>query len=166
MALKSAQDLFVHELQDLYSAEQQITQALPEMIQAASSQELKNAFQEHLNVTKQQIQRLEQIANQVGVSPQGKQCEGMAGLIEEGRTLINEGGESAVLDAGLIGAAQKVEHYEIAGYGTARTIARQLGNQEAAQLLQQTLEEESQTDEKLTRIAEQNVNQQAQQAGA
>jgi ferritin-like metal-binding protein YciE len=166
MALKTMQDLFEHELQDLYSAEQQIIQALPEMMQATSNQELKNAFQEHLEQTKGQAQRLEQIAQQVGINPQGEQCKAMAGLIEEGRTLLNEQAEPAVLDAALIGAAQRIEHYEIAGYGTARTFARTLGNQEAAQLLQQTLEEEAQTDEKLTRLAEQNVNKQAKQAGA
>lgn len=166
MALKSMQDLFVHELQDLYSAEQQIIQALPEMAKAASSQDLKNAFQEHLEVTKQQAQRLERIAQQLGVSPQGEECRAMAGLIEEGHTVINEQAEPAVLDAALIGAAQRVEHYEIAGYGTARTFARHLGNQEAVQLLQQTLEEESQTDEKLTKLAEQNINLQAKQASA
>ncbi len=166
MALKTMQDLFEHELQDLYSAEQQIIQALPEMMQATSNQELKNAFQQHLEETKGQVQRLEQIAQQVGINPQGEQCKAMAGLIEEGRTLLNEQAEPAVLDAALIGAAQRIEHYEIAGYGTARTFARTLGNQEAAQLLQQTLEEEAQTDEKLTRLAEQNINQQAKQAGA
>jgi ferritin-like metal-binding protein YciE len=166
MALKTMQDLFEHELQDLYSAEQQIIQALPEMMQATSNQELKNAFQQHLEETKGQVQRLEQIAQQVGINPQGEQCKAMAGLIEEGRTLLNEQAEPAVLDAALIGAAQRIEHYEIAGYGTARTFARTLGNQEAAQLLQQTLEEEAQTDEKLTRLAEQNVNKQAKQAGA
>ena len=166
MALKTMQDLFVHELQDLYSAEQQIIQALPEMMQAASTPELKNAFQEHLEQTKGQAQRLEQIAQQLGISPQGEECKAMAGLIEEGRTLLNQEAEPHVLEAGLIGAAQRIEHYEIAGYGTARTFARTLGNQEAAQLLQQTLEEEAQTDEKLTRLAEQNINKQAKQAGA
>ncbi len=166
MALKSMQDLFVHELQDLYDAEQQIIQALPEMAKAASSQDLQNAFQEHLEVTKQQAQRLERIAQQLGVSPQGKPCKAMAGLIEEGHTVLNEQADPPVLDAALIAAAQRVEHYEIAGYGTARTFAQHLGNQEAAQLLQQTLEEESQTDEKLTRLAEQNINLQAKQAGA
>mgnify|MGYP001774014755 CR=1 FL=1 len=166
MALKSMQDLAIHKLQDLYDAENQIVKALPEMIDAVSNQQLKQGLQAHLDQTKQQVQRLEQIFQQLGEKPGGEKCKGMEGLIKEGQKIIKEGGEPAVLDAAIIGAAQAVEHYEIAGYGTARTIAQSLGMNEAAQLLEQTLNEEKQTDEQLTQIAEQNVNQQAKQAGA
>ncbi len=166
MALNSMQDLVIHKLQDLYDAEQQITEALPEMIKATSTDELKQGFQLHLDQTKEQVQRLEQIFQQLGEKPGGVKCKGMDGLIKEGEKIIKEGGEPAVLDAALIASAQAIEHYEIAGYGTARTLAQGLGMNEAAQLLEQTLEEEKQTDAKLTKLAEQNVNQKAQQAGS
>jgi ferritin-like metal-binding protein YciE len=161
MKIKTMEELFVDELKDLYDAEKQIIKALPKMAKAASSEDLREAFQEHLDVTKRQVERLETIFSKLDDKPSGKKCAGMQGLIEEGQELISEGDESPVLDAGLIAAAQKVEHYEIAGYGTARTHAELLGNREAARLLEQTLQEEKRTDEKLTELAENLVNQEA-----
>ena len=147
-------ELFQQELEDLYDAEKQIVQALPKMAEAASSEELASAFQEHLEQTKEQVKRLDKVFKQIGVKPQGKTCEGMQGLLKEGEKMISEIPKSPVLDAALIGAAQKVEHYEISGYGTARTMAEMLGQQDAAELLEETLEEEKATDETLTEIAE------------
>lgn len=164
--LNSMQDLVIHKLQDLYDAENQIIEALPQMIEATSTNELKKGFQAHLEQTREQAKRLEQIFQQLGEKPGGEKCKGMQGIIQEGQKIIKQGGEPAVLDAALIAAAQAVEHYEIAGYGTARTLAQGLGMNEAAQLLERTLEEEKQTDAKLTKLAEQNVNPKAEQAGA
>ncbi len=161
MKLTNLQDLFVEELKDLYSAENQILKALPQMADAAATPELKQAFQEHLEQTRGQVQRLEQIFQKLGASPTGKRCKGTAGVIAEGEELMKQGGDPDTLDAGLIGAAQKVEHYEIAGYGTARTWARLLGENDAAQLLQQTLDEEGQTDKKLTQLSERKLNKDA-----
>jgi ferritin-like metal-binding protein YciE len=158
-------DLFLDSLRDLYDAEKQITKALPKMTKAASSDDLKAAFEQHLQVTKRQVERLEQIFTQLDQKPGGKKCAAMEGLIEEGAELIQEGKPSPILDAGLIGAAQKVEHYEMAGYGTARTFATLLGHTEAAQLLQETLEEEKETDQQLTELAESVVNEEAAQQG-
>lgn len=152
---------YVDELRDLYSAEQQILVALPKMAEAASHAELKRAFQSHLKQTEGQVARLETIFQALGEKPTGKTCAAMKGLIKEGDELIKEGLEPDVLDAALIGAAQKVEHYEMAGYGTARTWAKRLGEQDACALLQQTLEEEAATDEKLTKLAETKVNKDA-----
>lgn len=166
MELTTLQDLFKEELQDLYSAETQITKALPKMATAASSPELRKAFEEHLRQTENQIKRLEQIFQKLGEKPGGKTCKGMEGLIKEGEELIKEKPDPAVLDAGLISAAQRVEHYEIAGYGTARTYAQELGDKDAARLLQETLDEEGETDKKLTRLAEQHINMKAKQAKA
>jgi ferritin-like metal-binding protein YciE len=146
--------LFQHGLEDLYDAEKQIIAALPKMAEAASSEELATAFREHLEQTKEQVKRLDKVFKTVGAKPGGKTCEGMQGLIREGEKMISEMPKSAVLDAGLIAAAQKVEHYEISGYGTARTMAEMLGQQDAADLLEETLEEEKETDENLTEIAE------------
>lgn len=156
--------LYVEELKDLYSAETQLTKALPKIAQAASSEQLRQAFEQHLKETEGHVQRLEQIFEKLEWSPRGKRCKGMAGLIEEGSELIGEKGalDADVLDAGLIAAAQRVEHYEIAAYGTARAFAEQLGHREAAQLLQQTLDEEYAADKHLTAIAEGGVNQEAQ----
>jgi ferritin-like metal-binding protein YciE len=156
--------LFIEELKDLYSAETQLTKALPKMAKAASSAELRRAFEQHLQETEGHIQRLEQIFQELERSPRGKRCKGMAGLIEEGSEMIEEhkDGEAEVLDAGLIAAAQRVEHYEIAAYGTARTFAQQMGHQKAVNLLQQTLDEEYATDKKLTALAESRVNPEAQ----
>ncbi len=156
--IRTFEDLFVDELKDLYNAEQQLTRALPKMAKAASTPELKKAFESHLEETKQQVQRLEQVFEEIGTPAKGKTCQAMKGLIEEGSELLGEGMENEVLDAGLIGAAQRVEHYEIAAYGTARTMAEALGHKKAVKLLDQTLKEEKAADEKLTRIAESVVN--------
>jgi ferritin-like metal-binding protein YciE len=161
MKMKSLDDLLHHELKDLYSAEKQLTKALPKMVKAASSEDLKAAFEEHLEVTEQQLQRLEEIFERLELSSRGAKCPAMEGLIEEGKELIEEDMDEQVRDAALIGAAQRVEHYEIAAYGTARTFAERLGHGEIAQILQQTLDEEKEADEKLTHIAMQHVNEQA-----
>jgi ferritin-like metal-binding protein YciE len=161
MKLKSLKDLYVEELRDLYSAENQILKALPKMTKAASSEELKSAFREHLEQTKGQVQRLERIFEGLGKKATGKTCRAMEGLVLEGEELIEEKPDPVVLDAGLISAAQRVEHYEIAGYGSVRTYAETLGEGDAASLLQQTLDEEAETDKKLTRLAESVINVQA-----
>ena len=165
MELNSLQDLFVEDLKDLYSAETQLTKALPKMAKAATDPDLKQAFQTHLAETEVQIERLEKILEELDESPKGKKCKAMEGLIEEGKELMDEDAEPEVLDAGLIGAAQKVEHYEIAGYGTVRTYAQMLGNDEAARLLQQTLDEEGMTDKKLNKLAMQCINVEAAEGG-
>jgi len=162
MELNSLQDLFIHDLKDLYNAEVQLTKALPKMAKAATEPALKQAFQTHLAETEEQIERLEQIFEELDESPKGKKCKAMEGLIEEGKELMEEDAEPEVLDAGLIGAAQKVEHYEIAGYGTVRTYAEMLGNDQAARLLQQTLDEEGMTDKKLNALAMQCINVEAE----
>jgi len=164
--IRTFEDLFLDELKDLYNAEQQLTRALPRLAKAASTPQLKQAFQQHLEVTKRQVARLEQVFDEIGAPAKGKTCQAMKGLIEEGQELVKEGMESEVLDAGLIGAAQRVEHYEIAAYGTARTMAETLGHQKAVKLLEQTLKEEKAADEKLTQIAERVVNARAAQAGS
>jgi ferritin-like metal-binding protein YciE len=162
MAMSTLHDLFVHELKDLYAAEKQLVKALPKMAKAASSENLRAGFQEHLEVTKAQVGRLEEIFSMLEASTRGSKCVAMEGLIEEGAQIMEEDAEPAVMDAALIAAAQKVEHYEIAGYGTVATYARMLGHNEAAELLQQTLEEEKETDEKLTELAESEINVEAQ----
>lgn len=159
--LESLRELFVKELQDLHSAENQILKALPKMAKEASEPELKQAFEEHLEQTKGHVERLEQIFEKLGASSKGKKCKGMEGLLKEGKELMEEDAEPAVRDAGMIAAAQKVEHYEIAGYGSARTYAHMLQEREAENLLQETLDEEGETDKKLTQIAESAVNAQA-----
>ncbi len=156
--LNTLDDLFVHELRDLYSAEQQILQALPKMAKAAEHQELRRAFEEHEEMTRDQVRRLDMIADDLGVDLKGHKCRGIEGIIKEGEELLSAGSDADVLDAGLIGSAQRVEHYEMAGYGTARTFARRLGHDRAAELLQQTLDEEGNTDQRLTSIAESMVN--------
>jgi len=162
--MKSLRELYVEELKDLYSAENQILKALPRMMRAASDRDLQRAFSQHEKQTQRQVKRLERIFKQLGESPRGKKCKGMEGLLEEGKELIQERPEPEVLDAGLIAAAQRVEHYEIAGYGTVRTYARQLGEEEHASLLQETLDEEGETDKKLTALAESSINIEAEQA--
>jgi len=147
-------ELFKEELKDLYDAENQIVKALPKMAEAATDEELASAFQQHLEVTKKQVKRLEKVFQQLGLKPEGKTCEGMQGLLKEGEKMMQEIEKSPVLDAALIGAAQKVEHYEISGYGTARSMAEILGQADAAELLEETLDEEKETDENLTEIAE------------
>jgi ferritin-like metal-binding protein YciE len=164
--LNSLQDLFVCELRDIYNAENQILKALPKMEQAATNQELKDAFRQHEQQTRGHVQRLEQIFRTLNLSPKGEGCEGMEGLIDEGQELLWTKATGEVKNAGLICCAQKVEHYEIAAYGTLRTWARQLGHQEAARLLEQTLNEEKSTDQTLNRIAESAVNLQASGVGA
>lgn len=160
MKMESLHDLLTDELKDLYNAEVQLTKALPKMAKAAASDELRTAIENHLQETEGQIERLEKIFKELDANPKGKRCKAMAGLIEEGKEIMQMDGDEAVLDAAMIGAAQKVEHYEIAGYGTARTHAQLLGLDEIANLLQETLDEEAAADEKLTEIA-QNINAEA-----
>jgi ferritin-like metal-binding protein YciE len=164
MSMDSLKDLYVDELKDLYSAENQLLKALPKMAKKASSPELKRAFQDHLGQTERQVNRLEKIFKKLGEKPTGKVCKAMKGLVEEGKEIIEEKGDESVLDAALIGAAQKVEHYEIASYGTARTFASLLGEEDAMTALQQTLDEEAATDKKLTTLAESMVNLEASNA--
>jgi ferritin-like metal-binding protein YciE len=152
--LNNLQDLFVHELRDLFSAEQQLLDALPKMVQAASSADLQTAFRHHLDQTRTHVTRLDRIFDQLEVTGAGEECQGMKGLIREGESVINTNGSSAVKDAALIAAAQRVEHYEIAGYGTARTHAQNLGLNDVASQLQNTLDEEGETNKKLTDLAE------------
>jgi ferritin-like metal-binding protein YciE len=158
------QELLIDELRDIYSAENQIVKALPKMAKAASSPELKRAFEKHLLETKRQVERLDQIGAALDTKMTGKKCHGMEGLIEEGKEIMEEDLDEGARDAGLIGAAQKVEHYEIAAYGTARTHASLLGLNKIARLLQQTLDEEGTTDKKLTALAESIINVEALQA--
>jgi ferritin-like metal-binding protein YciE len=152
-------ELYIDELKDLYNAENQLVKALPKMAKAASSDELRQGFEKHLEQTKGHVQRLEKIFQALGESPKGKTCKGMQGLIEEGSEATEEDYEGSVMDAALIGAAQRVEHYEIAGYGTVRSMAETLGEDDHVSLLEHTLEEEKETDEKLTELAEQISNQ-------
>jgi ferritin-like metal-binding protein YciE len=160
--LNSLQALYVDELKDLYNAEKQILKALPKMIKAASHEELAATFSEHLRVTERQVERLERIFADLDESPRGKKCVGMEGLIEEAQELLKEKPTPDVLDAGLIAKAQHVEHYEIAGYGTVRTYAQQLGFTRHAELLQQTLDEEGEADKRLSALAENSINIEAE----
>ena len=153
MKLQSMEELFLHECKDLLSAEKQLVKALPKMAKGASNDQLRGAFEEHLEQTKTHVERLEQIFSNLGKAARAEHCKGMEGLIEEGADLLEQDADAAVKDAALIGAAQRVEHYEIAGYGTARTLAELLGHQEAVDLLQQTLDEEKETDQRLTKLA-------------
>jgi ferritin-like metal-binding protein YciE len=155
-------DLFEDQIKDLYSAENQLIKALPKMAKNATNPQLRTAFERHLEETRNQVTRLEQIADELEFNPKGKKCKGMEGLIEEGKEVMGEFDEDT-LDAGMIGAAQKVEHYEIAAYGTARAHAELLGYTRAARLLQQTLDEEGRTDKKLSQLAESIVNVEALQ---
>jgi ferritin-like metal-binding protein YciE len=164
--LASLDDLLVHELQDIYNAEGQILKALPKMIKAASHPDLKDAFEEHRQQTEGQVRRLEQAFKLLGVPAKGKKCEGMAGLLEEGRKTMEEEAEAPVMDAALIAAAQKVEHYEIASYGCVCTYAEMLGYDQVHELLGQNLDEEETTDQKLTALAENVINQEAEVAEA
>ena len=164
MAMDSLKDLYVDELKDLYNAENQLVKALPKMAKKASAPELKRAFQNHLEQTKVHVERLEKIFKGLGEKPSGKTCKAMKGLVEEGKEIIEEDGDDSVLDAALIGAAQRVEHYEIAGYGVVRTFATLLGDDSTASTLQRTLNEEAETDRKLTSLAESIVNVEASDA--
>jgi len=156
-------ELFVDELKDIYWAEKHLTKALPKMAKAAQSEELKASFEEHLEVTEGQIERLEEVFSIIDMKPAAKKCEAMDGLVKEGEELMSEFKGSPAIDAALIAAAQKVEHYEIATYGTLRTYARLLGYDEAADLLQATLDEEAETDENLTALAEAFINEEAEE---
>lgn len=158
MKLESLHKLYVQELKDLYSAENQLLEALPKMEAAASNAHLKEAFRDHLAETKTQVERLEKIFAKLEFQPGGHKCEAMAGLIEEGSELLNSEIEPEVLDAALIAASQRIEHYEMAGYGSARAFAEQLGEHEAADVLQKTLDEEGNANRLLTRLAERSIN--------
>lgn len=166
MAKKSFKDLYVEMLEDSYDSEHQITEALPKMAEAATSPELKAAFEQHLAETERQIEKLEQVFEMLGVEPERKTCEATKGLVEEGEEMIDEGDEleDGVLDAGLIGCAQKVEHYEIASYGTLCEFARILGFKDQQAILKSILDEEKTTDQKLTQLAESQVNETAKAA--
>jgi len=165
MALESLHDLYVEELRDLYNAENQLLKALPKMARAASDPTLRAAFEEHLEVTRGQVDRLDRIFKRLGERATGKKCAAMEGLIEEGKEMMEEDAPPAVLDAALISAAQKVEHYEIASYGCVRTYARLHGYDDAAELLQETLDEEGEADKKLTELAESVINVEAEEEG-
>ena len=160
----SLHDLFVNQIEDLYDAENRLTKALPKMAEAANSSQLKQAFQQHLTETQGHVSRLETIFRELNLEPKRETCEAMKGLIAEGEEMIKAKGDPEVRDAALIAAGQRVEHYEISGYGTAKTFAKRLGMTQAANLLQQTENEEAAADKKLTSIAEASVNKQA--AGA
>lgn len=161
MKLQNLKDVYVDALKDIYNAENQLTKALPKLAKAANAPELKQAFETHLEQTRHQIERLDEIFDQLGTGAKGKRCRGMEGIVEEGAEMIEADGDLSVIDAGLIAAAQKAEHYEIANYGCVRTWAEMLGESRAAQLLKETLDEESATDEKLTQLAERIVNPEA-----
>ena len=158
MELETLKDLYIHELKDLYSAEKQLVRALPKMAKAASNEQLSAGFTAHLEQTKEHAARLEKILKDLGQSTRGPKCKGMEGLVAEGQEMIEEEADEEVRDAGLISAAQRVEHYEIAGYGCARTYAELLGEKAAAKVLQQTLDEEGATDKKLTELAMSTIN--------
>jgi ferritin-like metal-binding protein YciE len=158
MEMSNLQDLWVENLKDLYSAENQILKALPKAAKKIENEELRSALEQHVEETQGHVERLEQIMEKLGEKPGGKKCHGMEGLLEEAKELMSEDAEPEVLAAGLIVDCQKVEHYEIAGYGSAVTFAKLLGNEEAARLLGQTLDEEKATDQKLTAIAESSIN--------
>jgi ferritin-like metal-binding protein YciE len=164
MDINSLQDPYLAELQDLYDAENRIIKALPKMADAASSPDLRRAFQEHLEQTRRQSDRLERIFSMLNESPKGKKCKGIEGILDEGKEMMDLDAPPAVCDAALISAAQRVEHYEIAAYGTVRTFARRLGYEDQAQLLNETLQEEGDTDKKLTSLAESYINEDARSA--
>lgn len=162
--LNSLQDLLEHEIKDLYSAETQLIDALPEMAKAASNSKLKQCFEDHLKETQKQLERLEQIAEMMDIDPEGETCAAMKGLVKESKDMIKMKGEDDVRDAGLIASAQRVEHYEMAGYGAAHTYAQQLDLKDAAKLLQETLDEEKKADTKLNKIALNEINKKAEKA--
>ncbi len=166
MKIETLQDLFVDELKDLYDAEKQLVKALPKMAGASSSDRLRQAFQSHLEETKGHVERLDRIFSQLNEKTSGESCDAMKGLVKEGDEVVSHIQESPLRDAGLIGAANRVEHYEMAAYGTARTFAQILGYTDAVQLLDRTLEEEKAADRKLTQIAETMVNERALETGA
>ncbi|MFL6529301.1 MAG: ferritin-like domain-containing protein [Chthoniobacterales bacterium] len=163
--MDSLKELLQEELKDIYSAEKQLLKALPKMAKNASSDELRSALEEHLEVTRGQVNRLEQVFESLGQPAKAKTCKAMQGLVEEANEIMEEDAEDAVMDAGIIAAAQKVEHYEIASYGTVRTWARLCGESEAAELLQETLDEEGEADKRLSQLAESFVNPEAESGG-
>jgi len=165
MKMKTLHDLFIHELKDLYSAEKQITKALPKMIKAASSGDLHEALQSHLSETEQQVHRLEEICKRLDVPTRGAKCAAMEGLVAEGQETLEHDMEDHVRDAAIICCAQRIEHYEMAGYGCARTFAEQLGHGDIAETLQRTLDEEKAADERLTQLAMQHINEEAAVGG-
>jgi ferritin-like metal-binding protein YciE len=165
MEMETLQELFVEELKDLYSAEAQLLKAMPKMVKKAQHPELKKAFETHMRETEGQVKRLDQIFENLGEKAKGKKCLAMEGLINEAKEHMSEDMDEDVMDAALIGMAQKIEHYEIAGYGTARTYAKLLGNKEVQRLLQETLDEEGKTDKLLTKLAESSINIEAAQRG-
>ena len=162
MKLNNLNDLLIHELKDIYNAEQQITKALPKMMKAASSDKLKTAFQDHLEMTEKQIERLDKVFEIIGEKSSGEKCKAMEGIIKEAESMMSEKAEASVMDAALIASAQRVEHYEIAAYGTVCTFAKQLGMDDVLKHLHTTLEEEKKTDALLTKIAEKSVNKEAE----
>ena len=164
MEMESLQDLLIEEMRDLYNAETQLTKALPKMAKKASNPQLRKAFETHLKETENHAKRLQQIFDKLGKKPTGKKCAAMEGLIEEGKEMMGEDMDEDTMDAALISIAQKVEHYEIASYGTVRTWANLLGDDQTAKLLQQTLDEEGKTDKLLTELAESSINVEAAQA--
>ncbi len=159
--MESMQKLYLEELRDVYDAEKQLVQALPKMAKNASHKQLRTAFEEHLAMTQEQVRRLETIFDNLGEKPSGKKCKGMQGLIEEGEEIMKQEGDPDVKDAAMISAAQRVEHYEIAAYGSLRTYANELGLKDHAELLQRTLDEEGNTDKRLTQLATSRVNRDA-----
>ena len=164
MKLNSLHDLYVSELKDLYDAENRILKALPKMAEAASSPDLRTAFELHLDQTRRHAERLEQILRSLDQSPKGQKCKGVEGIIDEGEDLMDKDTPATVCDAALIASAQRVEHYEIAAYGTVRNFARRLGYEDQAETLNQTLQEEGETDKKLTNLAESYINEGAKAA--
>jgi ferritin-like metal-binding protein YciE len=165
MSLDSLESLFIEELRDIYNGEKQIIRALPKMAKAAGSPELRQAFTKHLKETEGQVQRLERIFQDLGQAVRGKQCKGLEGILEEGKEILEKESDESVLDAALIAAAQKVEHYEIASYGCLRTYAQLLGQTQAVKLLEQTLAEEEAADKKLTQLGESGINEAAAAVG-
>ena len=165
MEMDSLQKLYEDQLKDLHSVERQIIQALPKMIKAAEDEELSGALEEHLEVTRGQLSRLDDIFDKLGKKGTGKKCKGMEGILEEGKELLEKDADSDVLDAGIISAAQHVEHYEMAGYGTAAAYAKLLGEKDAEKLLRQSLDEEKEADEKLSKLAERRINLEAADGG-
>lgn len=161
MHMQSLQDLFIDQLRDLYNAENQLVKALPKMAKSATEGELQNAFSSHLEETKGHVERLERIFRELGQKPGGKTCKAMKGLVEEGAEMMDEDADPPIMDAGLIATAQRVEHYEMAGYGCVRNYAKILGQHEAASLLQQTLDEEGKADKTLTKLADTVINPRA-----
>jgi len=161
MKLSSLQDLFVDEIRDLYSAEKQLVKALPKVAKAATSPQLKTALQSHLAETENHVKRLEQVFQGLGLTPRAKKCKAMEGLIEEANDMLEEDADPEVLDAAIIASGNRIEHYEIASYGTVRSYAQLMGNQQMANLLQQTLDEEGNADKKLTVLAESSINLEA-----